>query len=58
MAWEISITNEGWQEIKTELNKWSKKRLIQAISDNEFERIEHDINADLDYIKPNNLFLK
>ncbi len=51
MAWEISITREGWEDIRSELNKWSTKRLIEAISDNEFERIEHEENADITYIQ-------
>ncbi len=51
MAWEISITNDGWSEIRIELDKWAKKRLIQAISDNEFERIEHEEHADINYIQ-------
>ena len=32
MAWEISITNEGWEEIRTELENWSKEDLVEAIA--------------------------
>lgn len=40
MAWEISITAEGWQDIRNELDNWSKKDLIQAISDDYYEELE------------------
>ena len=39
MAWAISITVEGWQQIRDELAKWSKKRLINAIVDDKFEAV-------------------
>ena len=50
MAWEISITDEGWEDIRKELETWSRERLINAITDDEYERIErivneHDINT-------------
>ncbi len=31
MAWEISITAEGWQEIREKLDDWSREALIDAI---------------------------
>jgi hypothetical protein len=37
MAWSISITADAWQEIRDELEKWSKKRLITAIANDKFE---------------------
>jgi hypothetical protein len=39
MAWSISITAEGWQEIRDELEKWPKKALITAIADDKFEAV-------------------
>lgn len=44
MAWEISISNEGWQEIRKELELWPRQRLINAISDDEYERVERIVN--------------
>ena len=37
MAWEISISPEGWQEIRQELEQWNKEDLIEAICDDRFE---------------------
>jgi alkylation response protein AidB-like acyl-CoA dehydrogenase len=39
MAWEISITAEGWQDIRNELNNWTPEALIAAICDDTFERV-------------------
>ena len=39
MAWSISITAEGWQEIRQQLEKWDKDDLIEAICDDKFELI-------------------
>ncbi len=39
MAWAISITAEGWQEIRYELERWGRRRLIAAITDDKFERV-------------------
>jgi hypothetical protein len=39
MAWAISITAEGWQEIRDELERWGRRRLIAAITDDKFERV-------------------
>ncbi len=39
MAWAISISDTGLQEIRDELAKWSKKRLIAAITDDKFEAV-------------------
>lgn len=49
MAWSISITDKGWQDIRKELETWSRERLINAITDDEYERVDsllnkHDIN--------------
>lgn len=39
MAWEISITPEGWEEIRTALESWDKTALIDAImEDNQSKR--------------------
>lgn len=37
MAWEISISPEGWQEIRDELEQWEDDDLIEAICDDKFE---------------------
>ena len=39
MTWAVSIAAEGWQQIRDELAKWSKKRLIAAITDDKFEAV-------------------
>lgn len=39
MAWEISITTEGWQEIRDELEQWERDDLIEAICDDKFELV-------------------
>jgi hypothetical protein len=39
MAWEISITAEGWHEIRQELEKWEKQDLINAICDDKFDAV-------------------
>ena len=40
MAWEISITAEGWHEIREKLDDWDRASLIAAITDDTFERVE------------------
>jgi len=40
MAWEISITAEGWQQIRDRLDDWDRASLIAAITDDTFERVE------------------
>lgn len=37
MAWSISITAEGWQEIRDKLDDWTREALIDAIADDKFE---------------------
>jgi len=39
MAWEISITAEGWQQIRDKLDDWDRAALIAAITDDTFERV-------------------
>jgi hypothetical protein len=39
MAWSISITAEGWQEIRGKLERWGRRRLIAAIADDKFELV-------------------
>ena len=39
MAWEISITADGWQEIREKLDDWDRASLIGAITDDTFERV-------------------
>jgi hypothetical protein len=39
MAWAISITAEGWQQIRDELETWSRKKLTDAICDDKFEAV-------------------
>jgi hypothetical protein len=41
MAWEISITADGWQEIRDKLDDWDRASLIAAITEDTFERVEH-----------------
>ena len=40
MAWEISISSEGWQEIHDVLESWTHEQLIAAIVDDRMEEIE------------------
>ncbi len=37
MAWEISISAEGWSEIREQLETWPVDSLIAAICDDKFE---------------------
>jgi len=37
MAWEISISAEGWVEIREQLEIWDRDALIAAIADDKFE---------------------
>jgi hypothetical protein len=39
MAWSISITVDGWQEIRDELETWDREALIDAIVDDKFEMV-------------------
>lgn len=39
MAWSISISAEGWQEIREQLETWDREALIAAITDDKFERV-------------------
>jgi hypothetical protein len=39
MAWSISITVEGWAEIREQLERWDRERLIAAITDDLFEHV-------------------
>lgn len=39
MACEISITAEGWQEIRDKLDGWSREHLIDALADDKFEAV-------------------
>ena len=39
MVWAISITAEGWQEIHDKLERWSRRRLVNAIADDKFELV-------------------
>ena len=39
MAWEISISPEGWQEIYVELQKRNSQQLVEAIIDDKFELV-------------------
>ena len=46
MAWEISITAEGWQEIRQQLGNWNKEDLIEAICDDRFEMVYEQAGHD------------
>ena len=37
MAWEISITVEGWEEIRKQLHTWEKEDLAKALGDYNYE---------------------
>lgn len=39
MAWEISISAEGWAAIRQKLDLWSREALIDAIVDDTFEMV-------------------
>ncbi len=39
MAWSISISTVGWQEIHDKLERWSRRRLVNAIADDKFELV-------------------
>lgn len=39
MAWAISISNEGWAAIREQLDEWDREKLINAITDDTFERV-------------------
>ena len=39
MAWEISISVEGWAEIREQLEHSSRDELIAAIADEKFEAV-------------------
>ncbi len=37
MAWSISISAEGWAQIRAELGTWERDQLIAALCDDRFE---------------------
>jgi hypothetical protein len=39
MAWEISISVAGWEDIREKLEKWSRRMLLNAICDDKFEKV-------------------
>lgn len=39
MAWSISISQNGWSEIRDQLDTWDRKSLIAAITDDKFEMV-------------------
>ncbi len=41
MAWSISITVDGWSEIRDQLETWERDALIAAITDDKFEMVLH-----------------
>lgn len=45
MAWEISITAEGWQQIRDKLDDWDRAALIAAITDDTFEQVAGQYHA-------------
>jgi hypothetical protein len=40
MAWSISISAEGWADIRVALEQWDRDALITAICDDKFEVVE------------------
>ena len=39
MAWSISISADGWSEIRDQLELWNRDALIAAITDDKFEMV-------------------
>lgn len=39
MAWEISISADGWTEIREKLEGWTREELLTAITDDKFELV-------------------
>ncbi len=39
MAWSISISPEGWSEIREALETWTAEALVNAIADDKFEAV-------------------
>ena len=39
MAWKISISAEGWVEIREQLESWDRNALITAIADDKYEAV-------------------
>jgi bifunctional DNA-binding transcriptional regulator/antitoxin component of YhaV-PrlF toxin-antitoxin module len=39
MPWEISISADGWTEIREKLEVWNRDELIAAITDDKFEMV-------------------
>ena len=46
MAWEISISVEGWSEIREKLDDWNRDDLIAAITDDKFEAVYEKAGMD------------
>lgn len=46
MAWSISISPEGWQDIRRELETWDRERIIAALADDAYEAAEEANNDD------------
>ena len=46
MAWEISISAEGWSEIREKLEGWKCEDLIVAITDDKFEAVYEKAGMD------------
>lgn len=46
MAWEISISAEGWSEIREKLDVWNHEDLIAAITDDKFEMVYEKAGMD------------
>ena len=44
MAWAISITVDGWSEIRDQLESWDRDALIAAICDDKFEMVHDKAN--------------
>ena len=47
MAWEISITQEGWQELYEECHEQEHEWLVQAILGDEIEAREQEESMEL-----------
>lgn len=47
MAWEISITAEGWTLLRDILHTWKRSSLMQAILDDRFEQVEQRGGSDV-----------
>ena len=44
MAWEISMSDEGWRNVRHNLSHWSEEKLIEALCEEQWSRV-HDLSG-------------